>query len=111
MRLTSRIWVSAFIRAENGAGAYATVLRSGADEAGAIFVAHNRLDATYSIYAPAPQTAFEAGEADDRRFERVADGVDEQELRQYFDRQVKFDPDCWIVETERRDPPAFLNVM
>ncbi|MCG6859152.1 MAG: DUF1491 family protein [Salaquimonas sp.] len=111
MRLTSQIWVSAFIRAESVAGAYATVLRKGAAGAGAIFVAHNRLDSTYTIYAPAPQTVFEAGEATERRFEQVAEGVSEEEMRAYFDRQIAFDPDCWIVETERRDSSAFLTIV
>lgn len=111
MRLTSQIWVSAFLRAETVAGAYAAILRKGAAGAGAIFVVHNRLDSTYTVYSPAPQTVFEAGETTERRFEKVADAVGEEEIRAYLDRQVSFDPDCWIVETERRDPPAFLTVV
>ena len=93
------------------AGAYAAILRKGAAGAGAIFVVHNRLDSTYTVYSPAPQTVFEAGETTERRFEKVADAVGEEEIRAYLDRQVSFDPDCWIVETERRDPPAFLTVV
>ena len=111
MRLTSQIWVSAFMRSQTGDGAYATVVRRGAAEAGAVFIAHNRLDATYSVYAPAPQSAFDAGEATERRFERVAEAIGEEEMRRYLDRQVDFDPDCWIVEIERRDPPPFLTVV
>jgi hypothetical protein len=111
MRLTSQIWVSAFLRAQEAEGAFATVLRKGASEAGAVFIAHNRLDATYSIYAPAPQSMFAAGEVNERRFECIAEGIGEKEMADYFQRQVKFDPDCWIVETERRDPPAFLDTV
>ena len=77
MRLTSQIWVSAFLRAETVAGAYAAILRKGAAGAGAIFVVHNRLDSTYTVYSPAPQTVFEAGETTERRFEKVADAVGE----------------------------------
>lgn len=108
MRLASHIWVSAFIRSERASGAYATVLRKGAPEAGAIFVAHNHLDMTFSVYAPAPQSEFAAGEASERRFERVVETADEDEMRRYLDKQVSFDPDCWIVETERRDAPSML---
>ena len=111
MRLTSQIWVSALVRAETGAGAFAAILRKGAAEAGAIFVVHNRLDTTYSIYAPAPQSFFEEGDVSDRRFERVVEGVGEDEMRTYLDRQIAFDPDCWIVEIERRDTPDFLTVV
>lgn len=111
MRLASHIWVSAFIRSERAAGAYATVLRKGAPEAGAIFVAHNHLDATYSVYAPAPQSEFGAGEAGERLFERILGAAGEEEMRRYLDRQVSFDPDCWIVETERRDPPGLLKTV
>ena len=111
MRLTSQIWVSALIRSQNAVGAYATVLRKGAAEAGAIFIAHNRLDKVYSVYAPAPQSAFEAGESTERRFERVIEDVSEEEMRRYLDRQVNFDPDCWIVELECRDLPDILTVV
>ena len=111
MRVTSEIWVSAFIRSERAGGAYVAIVRKGASEAGAIFVAHNRLDGSYTVYAPAPQSVFEAGEAADRRFERVAEAVSETEMRDYFDKQVAFDPDCWIVETESRDPPAFIDTV
>lgn len=110
-RVTSQIWISAFLRAETASGAYAAVLRRGADQAGAIFIVHNRLDASYTVYAPAPQAAFEPGADGDRRFEQVAEGVDEAQLRTYLDRQIAFDSDCWIVEVERRDTPVFPKII
>jgi hypothetical protein len=109
MRLTSEIWVSAFLRAEQASGAFATVLRRGAAQAGAIFVVHNRPDRTVSVYAPAPQAVFGLGESAERRFELVREAVSEAELRDYLDRQVAFDSDCWIVETQRRDPPNLFT--
>lgn len=111
MRLTSQIWVSALMRAETAVGAFAAVLRKGSPEAGAIFIVHNRLDATYGVYAPAPQSFFEEEEVSDRRFECVADGVGEDEMRAYLDRQVAFDPDCWIVEIERCETPEFPTIV
>ena len=111
MRLTSQIWVSALIRSQNAEGAFATVLRKGAPEAGAIFIVHNHPGAASSVYAPAPQAVFDAGEAGERRFECIADSMDEEEMRIYLDRQVDFDPDCWIIEIEGRDLPDFVTVV
>lgn len=110
MRLTSEIWVSAFVRSEQALGAFVTVFRRGANEAGAIFVIHNRQDGSYSVYAPAPQTAFGPDEVSDRLFECVREGVGEPEMRAYLDRQIAFDPDCWIVEAECRSAPEFLRL-
>jgi len=109
MRLTSEIWVSAFLRAEQAAGAFATVLRRGTAEAGAIFVVHSLPDRTASVYAPAPQAVFGAGESAERRFELVREALPESDVRDYLDRQIAFDSDCWIVETERRDPPNLFT--
>ena len=56
MRLKSGIWVAAYIRRCQVAGAFVAVRRRGADEAGAIFIKLNRLDGTAEVYGPAPQT-------------------------------------------------------
>jgi hypothetical protein len=51
MRLKSAIWVAAYIRRCNLEGAFATLRRRGAEEAGAIFVKINRLDGTAELSA------------------------------------------------------------
>lgn len=99
MRLQSHIWVSAFLRAENAAGGFAVVARRGASEAGAIFVVQDHRDGTLTVFGPAPQSMLDG--AADRSFERVLDGVGEDRVREYLDRQLRFDSDCWVVETER----------
>ena len=102
-RLQSQIWVSAFIRAETVAGAYAVVSRRGAAEAGAIFVVWDHLDGSYSLFGPAPQSLAAGDEASDRLFELVCDRREPLAVRDYLVRQIRFDGDCWIVETERRE--------
>ena len=44
IRLKSEIWVQAYLRSWFAAGGYGAVLRRGAPEAGAVYVAINRLD-------------------------------------------------------------------
>lgn len=102
MRLQSHIWVSGFIRAQRARDGFATVMRKGAPEAGAIFVVHNRLDGSFDLYAPAPVALWREDDDPSRRFERVCSATDEAAVTEYLDRQSSFDPDCWIVEIERR---------
>jgi hypothetical protein len=54
MRLKSEVWVSAYVRRCFVEGVFAVVRRRGAEEAGAIFIKVNRLDATADVYGPAP---------------------------------------------------------
>ena len=104
MRIQSHIWVNAFLRRESTDGAFALVLQKGSPEAGAIFIVQNHLDGRFTAWAPAPQSVFgEPGKAQGRVFEQVHNRAPEPEVRSWLERQLKFDPDCWVVETERKD--------
>ena len=111
MRLKSAIWVAAYIRRCNGEGAFAVVRRRGAEEAGAIFVKLNRLDGTAELFGPAPQAAFDEAHPSDRAFCRclgetpAPDGKIEERLA----RELRFDPDAWIIEIEDRAGRHFLD--
>lgn len=102
MRLQSHIWVSGFLRAQQAKGGFGAVLRKGAPEAGAIFVVHNGLDGGNSIYAPAPLSFFDDESDLSRMFERVLTDVPAETVTAYLEKQADFDPDCWVVEIERR---------
>lgn len=109
MRVQSHVWVGAFLRAENAQGGFPAIIRKGAAEAGAIFVVHDHPDGTVSVYAPAPQSEIDEDRPRGRRFERVLDHVVRERSSEWLDRQVRFDSDCWIVGTERRQgEPALL---
>lgn len=110
VRVTSALWVSAFIRRCYVEGTAAVVVRRGAEEAGAILVSVDRLDGTSDLYAPAPQSEFVEEGSSDRRFERVLDRVAPEILRERIGRELKFDPDVWIVEVEDRDGRARLDL-
>jgi hypothetical protein len=104
MRLKSGIWVSAYLRRCTIEGAYAVVRRRGADEAGAVFVKIDRLDGTSDLYGPAPQAAFDEARPADRAFMAClkAQPAPAADAEAYLAKQMKFDPDIWIVEVEDR---------
>ena len=69
MRLRADIFVSALLRRVFASGDFAAVEKKGAEEAGAIFIRQHFRDGLETLYAPAPQTAFDEGQAGDRLFE------------------------------------------
>jgi len=111
MRLKSAIWVSAYLRRCSVEGAYAVVRRRGAEEAGAIFVKIDRLDGTGELFAPAPQASFEEASPSERAFMRAlaAQPAGNAEIETYLAKQLRFDPDLWIVEVEDRQGRNFLD--
>jgi hypothetical protein len=112
MRLKSGIWVAAYVRRCDVEGAFAAVRRRGADEAGAIFIKVNRLDGTGTLYGPAPQAVFDEARPAERLFSVIAGGKDpapDADIEARLAREIKFDPDIWIVEMEDRAGRNFLD--
>jgi hypothetical protein len=112
MRLKSGIWVAAYMRRAQIEGAFAAVRRRGAEEAGAIFIVVSRLDGTATLYGPAPQSAFDEAQPADRMFTAVLGGpapVPEADIEARLTREIRFDPDIWIVEIEDRAGRHFLD--
>src|SRR3954470_15652737 len=111
MRLKSGIWVAAYLRRCQIEGAAAVLRRRGAEEAGAIFIKVSRLDGTADLYGPAPQSAFDEARPSDRAFSAALKDlpVPEAEVESYLARQLRFDPDLWIVEVEDRAGRHFID--
>jgi hypothetical protein len=111
MRLKSGIWVAAYIRRCQIEGAQALLRRRGADEAGAVFIKISRLDGAAEVFGPAPQSAFDEARPADRAFVRCLKNqpASEADAETYLARQLKFDPDIWIVEVEDRAGRHFLD--
>jgi hypothetical protein len=101
LRLRSDIWVAAYIRTVEVGGGFATLRRRGAAEAGAVFVVLDRLDGRCALFAPGPSDET-LGE---RRFLRAhkAEWDDGAAIAARLEREVKRDPDLWIVDVDRRD--------
>jgi hypothetical protein len=111
MRLKSGIWVAAYLRRCQAAGAFVAVRRRGAEEAGAIFIKINYLDGTADLFGPAPQAAFEEAQPTDRAFSPCLkiSPAPEADAEAYLVREMRFDPDIWIVEIEDRQGRNFLD--
>jgi hypothetical protein len=112
MRLKSGIWVSAYLRRCSVEGVFAAVRRRGAEEAGAIFIKVSRLDGTAVLYGPAPQSVFDDAQPADRMFTAVLGGktpAADADVEARLVREIRFDPDVWIVETEDRAGRNFLE--
>src|ERR1700761_6404650 len=113
MRLKTALWVAAYLRRCQIEGAFGVVRRRGAEEAGAVFVRIDRIDGTSDLFGPAPQSEFDATRGADRAFtpclkERPAPDA---AVEAFLAREIKFDPDVWIVEVEDREGRNFLDVV
>jgi hypothetical protein len=112
MRLKSGIWVAAYLRRCDVEGIFAAVRRRGAEEAGAIFIKISRLDGTGTLYGPAPQAVFDEARPADRMFTAMLgrdNPAPEGELEARLVKEIRFDPDLWIIEVEDRAGRNFLD--
>ena len=76
-----------------------------------MFVKVATLDGNAMLYAPAPQTVYD----DSRPAERVfaptsSQPVSEQSVDERLVKEIRFDPDAWIIETEDRAGRHFLDL-
>ena len=111
MRLKSAIWVAAYLRRCQTAGVFGAVRRRGAEEAGAVFVKVATLDGNAMLYVPAPQTVYDDSRPIERIFTPMApQPVPETSVEERLVREIKFDPDAWVVETEDRAGRHFLDL-
>lgn len=112
MRLKSGIWVAAYVRRCHIEGAFAAVRRRGADEAGAVYIKVNRLDGTGILYGPAPQAVFDEAQPADRIFTVILGReapTPDTDIEVRLVREIRYDPDVWIVEVEDRVGRNFLD--
>jgi len=111
IRVTTVMWFAAFMRRESARGAFVVAARKGAQQAGSVFVVHNHLDGTATLYGPAPQAFFDEEDSGERKFEQLLEGKPVSEIDQYLDKQQNFDPDLWIIETESGDGSPSLELV
>jgi hypothetical protein len=110
-RLKSSIWVAAYLRRCQTEGIFGAVRKRGAEEAGAVFVKIGLLDGNAMLYAPAPQTVYDESRPVERLFVPASpQPVAEAAVDERLARELKFDPDAWIVETEDKAGRHFLDL-
>jgi hypothetical protein len=95
MLLSTDIWVGALIRRVELAGSFAYLARKGDPRAGAVILKVLNLR-TYETWFYRPET--------DDLWRRVANADDS-----YIERQVRYDPDLWVVEIEDVEGRTFLT--
>src|SRR5690242_6099452 len=95
-RLKAGLFVRALIRRAEVAGASAYVLRKGVEESGAIILKIARPDRTSLVLSQARRGA----EGELVWVKPLGDAVEDDKAQAWFDKQIKFDPDLWIVEIE-----------
>ncbi len=112
MHLRADIWVAAYLRRCGVEGAPAVLRRRGAAEAGAIFVKVDRLDGSTAVYGPAPQSELAERDGIDRLWMRLhkEPWIDPASAEERIRREMKFDPDLWLIEVEDRKGRCFLDL-
>jgi hypothetical protein len=109
-RLRTDFWVAALRRRAEAAGAFISIARRGAEEAGTIFVVVDRLDGAFDLYGPAPQSVFDDERPSDRLFSLIGRALSEDATRTRMEQEVRFDPDLWQVDIEDRQGRAFVDL-
>ena len=105
MEIPTDFWVQALIRRAGLAGAFAVVARKGDAAAGAVLVkVVDRRAGLTRLYAEALR-----GQEVERIWAEPHPGAPEPELDAYAERQVRYDPDLWIVEIEDLQGRHFLT--
>jgi hypothetical protein len=103
-RLKAGIYVKALIRRAEVAGAFVYVVRRGAEEAGALILKLARPDGSCTVLSQARR-----GDGELVWMKPIGERCDEATAAKYFEKQIRFDPDLWIVEVEDREGRAFVD--
>lgn len=109
-RLRTDFWVAALRRRAEAAGAYVSIARRGADEAGTVFLLIDNLDGCFDLYGPAPQSMFQDEATAERLFSLVASGKSEEEARSRIEQEIRFDTDLWLIGIEDRQGRHFAEL-
>lgn len=111
MRLKSELFVAALVRRVFATGDFAAVEHKGAAEAGAIFIRQRFRDGLETLYGPAPQNFFDDEDDGSRKFEVRLEKAEADAVRQVLERELRFDPDLWLVELELADIGDLIAVV
>jgi hypothetical protein len=103
-RLISAIQVKAIIRRAELAGAHAFLVRRGQEEAGALFLKLSRLDGSFTILNQARR-----GDGELVWTRPLGGSANESAVNAYLEKQLRFDPDLWILEIEDAQGRAFVD--
>lgn len=103
-RLKIALYVKALTRRAEVAGASVYVLRHGADEAGALYLKILLPERRCTVLSQARR-----GDGELVWMKTLGESCDDAAAAKYFEKQIRFDPDLWIVEIEDREGRAFVD--
>lgn len=103
-RLKTAIQVKAIIRRAEVNDAQAFLVRRGQEDAGALFLKISRLNGTFTVLNQARR-----GDGELIWTKPLGDSVDEASASKYLEKQLRFDPDLWILEIEDPQGRAFVD--
>lgn len=76
-----------------------------------MFVKVALLDGNAMLYVPAPQTVYDDSRPIERLFMPTSKApLPEPSVEERLQKEIRFDPDAWIVETEDRAGRHFLDL-
>lgn len=103
MLLNADLWVSALIRRAEMGGGFGYVVRRGDAAHGSVLlkIVNTRTREAYLLR--------EMNQGEDTVWIRPIGSLDEAELDVYIQRQLRFDPDIWLVEIEDAHGRHFLT--
>lgn len=102
-RLTTEIWIAAYLTRLRLATIPAFIVQKGDRTAGAVLVKVNTLNGLACCY----QRSFDLMSGD-RRWVVLAEGKEPQ-VDESIDKQKGFDPDIWVIEIETREGHHLLD--
>lgn len=102
-RLTTEIWIAAYLTRCRLATIPAFIVKKGDATAGAVLVKLNTLDGQAKCF----QRSFDLMSGE-RRWIVLAEG-DEADVDASIGKQRSFDPDLWVIEIEDRDGRHLLD--
>ena len=102
-RLTTEIWVAAYLTRLRIATIPAFILQKGDGTAGAVLVKQNSLDGQARCF----QRSFDLMTGE-RQWVVLAEG-DESEVDDSIRKQQSFDPDLWVIEVEDKSGRHLLD--
>jgi hypothetical protein len=115
-RLRTDIWVSAYIRRCEIAGAFALIRRRGANEAGSLLIRLDCLDGRTALFGPAPMAGQASAHANmsgvDRLWHCLHDDawITSEASGARIQRAINRDPDLWVIELEDPQGRCFLDL-
>ena len=108
-RLKTEIRVAAHIRRARGEGAFATIVRKGDVDAGAVAVKVYRGAGMAQLFVQSRDLDGKPIWRDPFEHDEPSPTGDEAKVDAWLKKECTIDPDLWIIEIEDRDGHAFLD--